>query len=43
MRSAVRNAFVKYFNENGRKFPKQVVFFRDGVGDGQVKFTKIQF
>ena len=41
MATAVRNSFIKYFDNNKETFPEHVIVFRDGVGDGQVTASAV--
>jgi len=36
--NAINNA-IDLFKENDKKYPKQIVLFRDGVGDGQLLYA----
>lgn len=38
--SFVENAIAAYRKKNGSKFPKQVIVYRDGVGDGQLSIVR---
>jgi len=39
MKLCLLECLNKYYQENDKKYPKQIVLFRDGVGDGQLLYA----
>ena len=41
MKGAMKKLLLTFYNKNGRRKPKRLVFYRDGVSEGQ--FAEVQY